>query len=117
MKEGDSARVDEQTVMPPERATAAENEATHGLPRKTPERWAWACKEAVELIGRVNRGADLACEIAELLMKQPSDAELLRAVKGLLSCDAVQRATQATDINLATWADRAMWAIKRAEGK
>ena len=38
---------------------------------KTQARWAQACKAAVELIGRVNRGADLACEIAEALASFP----------------------------------------------
>ncbi len=40
-------------------------------PEKTPERWALACKATVELIGRVNQGADLACEIAEALVTFP----------------------------------------------
>lgn len=35
---------------------------------KTPERWAYACKLAVEAIGRTNQGADLSIEIVEALM-------------------------------------------------
>ncbi len=47
-------------------------------PVKTPERWALACKTTVELIGRLNRGADLATEIAEALMTFPAVLARLR---------------------------------------
>lgn len=38
---------------------------------KTPERWALACRKTVELIGRVNGGADLTTELAEALVTFP----------------------------------------------
>ncbi len=65
------ATLAEEPVALMREAAAALRAAPRGEPEKTPERWALACKATVELIGRVNQGADLACEIAEALVTFP----------------------------------------------
>lgn len=65
--------------------------------------------------------ADCGCLMKDYQIEQcplhGAATELLQALKDLLKQERVQRATQATDIGLATAADRAMAAIAKAESR